>query len=235
MPFKSFVANARNRIGEKIQTSPQVPPDQAIQDNAANILARDRRRQDEERRQAEENARRLQEARDEEARQHQRHQEQLDRQRRIDEANAAAERKRIELFQQEQREIENAKQQQRLMQKRHNASAQSVGRLRSLIRERYRLDVWIWSQRKVPRADRHIIMEDCQKADAILQQIYAIVSEWDKEQFDNEEYPEEWKMAETIKKIIGRQDQHVVWCQTPPWECAEDGAALPRRPAGRPS
>lgn len=99
------------------------------------------------------------------------------------------------------------------------ASKDTVRRLRELIRERYRLDIYIWSKRKVKRANRKIIEVKCEKSDAILQEIYFIVEAWEEDLFE----PEDWKVARKIKESILQKDQHAIWGDIPPWDCGEDG------------
>jgi len=95
-----------------------------------------------------------------------------------------------------------------------NASAASVRRLRGLIREKYRLDIYVWNKREVQKANRKIIMKDCLKADALLQEIYWIVNAWEESLFE----PEEWKVAKKIKEALSKQEDHAVWGDLPPWD-----------------
>lgn len=68
----------------------------------------------------------------------------------------------------------------------YNASPEGVRYLRGLIREKYRLDIYVWNKRKVQRANRKLIMRDCLKADGILREIYSIVNTWDQSCFETE-------------------------------------------------
>jgi flagellar motility protein MotE (MotC chaperone) len=116
------------------------------------------------------------------------------------------------------------------LQREQNAGSANIARLRTLIREKYRLDIWIWNERDVAEPDRPIILEQCKKADDILQQIYSIVNDWEQQHFPD---PEEWRTAKFIKESLLRKDQHVIWCKTPPWDWREDGRMIVRRPVLR--
>lgn len=133
---------------------------------------------------------------------------------------AEQERRRVEL----KREKENAKQQLRekqMQEKRQNASAENINHLRGLMRERYRLDVWIWNHRDTPEANRPFIFEVCIKADEVLNQICSIVKQWDPSDFGGQE-SEEWRMADAIKATVLDHGQRVMWTQMPPWELNDD-------------
>ena len=116
----------------------------------------------------------------------------------------------------QQKEEEDKK---KLLDRERNASRQTVRKLRELIRERYRLDVYVWSKRKVAKGNRKVIMVQCRKSDAILQEIYFIVNAWEEDLFD----PEDWKVAKKIKEGLSQQDQHAVWGDLPPWDRKESG------------
>ena len=249
MPFKNFVRNARERAANRLQPEPEPPADNEIQQNAKNIAAREemqreeRRRADEASRQEDirregDEMRRLAIVR-EENRQRDIHNAEMRRQqderRRIEverqrQSEAIAANQRAE--QQRRQDHENVRREQerkRAIQKEQNCSRESVGRLRKLLRDRYRLDVWIWSRRRTPQGNQHLILKKCEEANDILQQIYAIVSDWDEPSFRNADEPDEWKMAEAIKKIVEDKDQHVDWVKTPPWAYKEDGTLKPER------
>lgn len=112
-----------------------------------------------------------------------------------------------------------------MLERQQNASKDTVRRLRELIRERYRLDIYIWSKRKVKRANRKIIEAKCEKSDAILQEIYFIVEAWEEDLFE----PEDWKVARKIKESILQKDQHPIWGDIPPWDRGEDGEPTRRQ------
>ncbi|KAK4504279.1 hypothetical protein PRZ48_005195 [Zasmidium cellare] len=98
---------------------------------------------------------------------------------------------------------------------RHKASAESIRELRWLIREKYRLDVYVWSKRGVQKAMRPIILRAAKKSDALLLTILAIVKTWLEDLFD----AEEWRLARKIKEgIIKSEGQYVLWKDSPPWD-----------------
>ena len=65
------------------------------------------------------------------------------------------------------------------------------------------------------------MLEECRKADAILQKIYFIVNMWEKDLFDSEE----WRVAKRIKEGLSKVD-HVIWADTPPWDFTEEGVIM---------
>ncbi|KAK4552630.1 hypothetical protein LTR86_010274 [Recurvomyces mirabilis] len=103
-----------------------------------------------------------------------------------------------------------------LIFRKQNASVENVRHVRDLIREKYRLDIEIWSRRRRQVDARFKIEEETRKADAILEEIISIVSDWDNDIFDK---PEEWDMAEEIKNGIPKLDEpYVLWRNSPPWD-----------------
>ena len=120
---------------------------------------------------------------------------------------------------------EEKRAEKRILERKRNASADNVRRLRELIRERYALDVYLWKKRGVPRASRKRIEPKCKKADAILQEIYWIVNEWDEELFDKHE----WQVAKRIKEGLpkrlldnGDSGEPAIWGDLAPWDRRED-------------
>ncbi|KAK3679079.1 hypothetical protein LTR78_001532 [Recurvomyces mirabilis] len=103
-----------------------------------------------------------------------------------------------------------------LIFRKQNASVKNVRHVRDLIREKYRLDIEVWRRKRVQVDARFKIEEDARKADAILEEIVSIVSDWDNDVFDT---PEEWEMAEEIKNGIPKLDEpYVLWRTSPPWD-----------------
>ncbi|KAK5116992.1 hypothetical protein LTR62_006713 [Meristemomyces frigidus] len=99
-----------------------------------------------------------------------------------------------------------------------NASKESVRQVRRLIREKYRLDIYLWGKRTVQKSVKPTIMEKCKKADDILKRIIFIVDDWTEELFDE---GDEWELAKMIKRGIPRPgDDHVLWETSPPWDKA---------------
>lgn len=142
-----------------------------------------------------------------------------DRKRAAEQQRQAAER---------EEQARRAREAERELFRRQNAGSPNIAYLRELIRHRYTLDLWIWSHRDVGRrqkSNRPIIMQQCARADETLRQIYAIVEAWEEDLFSS---PEEWSVARSIKTSLLRRDQHIVWCETPPWEI-EDGDSVGRR------
>lgn len=111
------------------------------------------------------------------------------------------------------------------LERQRNSSKESVRQLRELVRERYRLDLYIWSERDVLPADRELVMRDCQRADDRLRRIYTIVSCWDEEFFAKKD----WDAAKKIKEGIlaaKAEGGHLLWAQKPPWEYESDRESL---------
>lgn len=116
----------------------------------------------------------------------------------------------------------------RILDRQYNASADNVRRLRELIRERYALDIFVWSKRKITKrlvSNRRTIVPKYQRSDAILQEIYFIVNAWEEDLFS----PEEWQIAKKIKKSLadkqldnGVSNEPAIWDSQPPWEREDD-------------
>lgn len=103
---------------------------------------------------------------------------------------------------------------QKMMALKRDSSRESVRKVRQLIRERYRLDLYVWKKRGVLPANRPMVMESCVKSDKILQQIFFIVNSWEPDAFDQKE----WEVAKTIKELLSHQDRHAIWGDLPPWD-----------------
>lgn len=95
----------------------------------------------------------------------------------------------------------------------NNASSQSVCRLRSLIREKYALDVEVWDKRDVQQAVRPYLMEKAMRSDEIMREILNIVSAWDERHFESAE----WMLATQIKTSLLPASKHQFWEISPPW------------------
>lgn len=85
------------------------------------------------------------------------------------------------------------------------------------IRERYALDVQIWSDRKVRRADRKIVEVQMEKADAVLAEIWEIIGAWEDTQQEGIWSPTEWALAKEIRRRL-LADGKRWWVGNPPWE-----------------
>ncbi|KAK5163261.1 uncharacterized protein LTR77_010847 [Saxophila tyrrhenica] len=127
---------------------------------------------------------------------------------------AEQERQRQDQLQEECREREAAERAKIKEQRKQCASKETVRILRELIRNKYRLDILIWQNRRVQRADRELIFRDCHEADRMRRHILSIVKSWEEDMFDREE---DWSMAKKIKNSLGREDEHAVWADIPPW------------------
>jgi hypothetical protein len=91
--------------------------------------------------------------------------------------------------------------------------------LRDLIRHRYELDMEIWRLRDVRSADREVVEEKMERADAVLDEILAIVSYWDFGDGDTWT-PAEWELASDVKqRLLGGEKRR--WGENPPWEDAD--------------
>jgi hypothetical protein len=243
MPERSSWRAVGTKLKHALRSEPEEPPGQAIRDVQASIAARaeeERVRQQQERqRQIAEQAERERRLAADQAQQNQRlaaeqaHQQrmaaQYEREQRI---MAEQEQHRRQALEREARDRRNqeAEREQRKLERQQNAGLANIAELRTLIREKYRLDVWIWSQRrigKVQKANRKIILVECKKADDLMKRIYAVVQGWEEDLFPDKD---EWIIAESIKRLLLRKEQHVVWCETPPWDCGEDGSTIARKP-----
>lgn len=102
-----------------------------------------------------------------------------------------------------------------------NTSSANIRHLRQLIRQKYRLDVYVWAHRDVLPADRAVIKAHALKSDAIMQLIKHIVEGWRRNMFNDEE----WKLANQIKTELLNQHQHhrhQPWSQRLPWDYEEE-------------
>ncbi|KUJ14620.1 uncharacterized protein LY89DRAFT_783720 [Mollisia scopiformis] len=86
--------------------------------------------------------------------------------------------------------------------------------LRDLIRQRYQLDMEIWSLKGARKPDHPIVFEKMEKADAVLQEICAMVETWE----ENEAFwtAQEWVLASKIKEQVMKSGKRV-WRNNPPW------------------
>jgi hypothetical protein len=153
------------------------------------------------------------------ARQEQAHAQQLQR-----EARERQERQELEAREEERRRKNEElrkqvkKQEERLarIQKLKLISPDSLYVLRELIRQKYALDVEIWSLRRVRLVDRGEVEDKMEKADAILQEIRDIVGAWQgtEKSWDS---PAEWARAQEIQERL-LSDGKREWRKNPPWK-----------------
>lgn len=139
-----------------------------------------------------------------------------------------AKRQALRRMKDEQLRQEQRKEEQRVAQRKEDASSQNIRRLRQLIREKYRLDVYIWSQRNAQKFVLSIVQEEAEKSDAILQDIIFIVESWEHDVFEDKE----WKVAEAIKEKLtkGETPPHI-WGNLSNW--FQDGSRVNRNPVFR--
>lgn len=103
--------------------------------------------------------------------------------------------------------------------KKLNASPEYVRRVRELIRDKYRLDVYVWSMKDTIESNRRLIMRYCKRSDEILTEIWAIVSKWERDLFTGEE----WKLVRQIQMGVKQCTQEVPWQSVPPWNRVSSG------------
>lgn len=121
---------------------------------------------------------------------------------------------RKERLKRERKEREQRKRDMERM-KLQMVSPDTLRNLRELIRERYELDVEIWSLRNVRRPDRWIVEEKMEKADAVLLKIFTIVHAWDTTQGSWTEA--EWKQAKEVQTRVLAEGKRW-WAGNPPWD-----------------
>lgn len=115
------------------------------------------------------------------------------------------------------KDAEVAAQQQAEQIRRDRAQAttpETLRALRDLIRQRYQLDMYIWSLKGARGPDRHIVESNMEKADAVLREINNIVDNWSEN--DKVWTKEEWKSASLIRAKI-KADGKRIWKDNPPW------------------
>jgi hypothetical protein len=100
-----------------------------------------------------------------------------------------------------------------------NSSTEYVRRVRELIREKYRLDVYVWSKRDTLESNRNLIMESGKRSDDILSEIYTIVSAWDRDLFK----ADEWMVVKEIRAGVLRCIREDRWQAVPPWSRLSSG------------
>jgi hypothetical protein len=86
---------------------------------------------------------------------------------------------------------------------------------RELMRQRYSLDIQIWSDREAASWDHELVQDKMDKADATMRTILSKIEAW-----DNLEYfakPEDFEKMQTIKQRITK-NRPWIWAENPPWE-----------------
>lgn len=102
-----------------------------------------------------------------------------------------------------------------------NSSTEYVRRVRELVREKYRLDVYVWSKRNTLECNRQLIMNSCKRSDEILHELYSIVYGWDRDLFNCEE----WAVVLQIKAGVVQCTREDPWQAVPPWYRPASGRA----------
>jgi hypothetical protein len=93
--------------------------------------------------------------------------------------------------------------------------AEEIRELRDLIRKRYALDIEIWDLRDVRPRDRPIVEAKMRRSDAMLQQIYLTICEWDRP--DAFHSQRDWIKLQEIKIRIEEGGKRF-WAANPPWD-----------------
>ena len=101
------------------------------------------------------------------------------------------------------------------IKKMKESSPETLRDLRELIRNRYQMDVEIWSLRSARKADRPKVLEKMVVADAIMEEIWMTVGTWENQQ-DGNWTDEEWVRVQEIKARL-QSDGKRIWEGNPPW------------------
>jgi hypothetical protein len=98
---------------------------------------------------------------------------------------------------------------------RQKVSPEELRDLHELIKQRYELDVWIWSHRKCYPADRWKVRKEMDRADEILARITNLMHLWDTA--DVWETMEDWRKLRDVKRRLEEGGKRE-WASHPPWE-----------------
>ncbi|OAP64494.1 hypothetical protein AYL99_00466 [Fonsecaea erecta] len=91
---------------------------------------------------------------------------------------------------------------------------EELRRLRELMRQRYALDLEIWSLRKVGNYNKPIVEDKMRRADALLACIRATVASMDGRDYFHHE--DDYRKLRDIKARV-MKDGKKEWVQNPPW------------------
>lgn len=123
--------------------------------------------------------------------------------------------------------------QRQLDELRNSNSPAALRELRELIRARHELDLKIWRNRDVLRANRPMVERMMIASDAILQDIRIRNENWEKlremGQDESGWSPEEWKSAEEIMQRLLSEGKRE-WTKQPPWSAEDNTSSARRRP-----
>lgn len=128
---------------------------------------------------------------------------------------ARAERARLD------REARARKEKQKKMRE---ASPETLRSLRELIRTKYQLDVEIWRLRNARRPDRWIVEGKMERADAVVQEIMAMVRCWEN-QVDGSWDDDEWERVQEIRDRLVNGGVRI-WAEKPLWTDSEVGGSV---------
>lgn len=116
-------------------------------------------------------------------------------------------------FDERQRALEQQEAENRRQEQLRKTTPDALLHLQDLIRTRHELDLDIWRNRHVNRANQDVLIQKGKRADEILQQIYNIVDTWS----ENDGWDaKEWEVASKIKYNLESGNQRV-WGSNPPW------------------
>jgi hypothetical protein len=98
--------------------------------------------------------------------------------------------------------------------RRKTNTPEALRNLRELIRTRYELDMEIYRLKDVRGPDRPFVEKKMQRSDAVLAEIWAIVSTWE----DNPEiwHKKEWELAVEVRERLFAEGKRL-WVNNPPW------------------
>lgn len=101
----------------------------------------------------------------------------------------------------EKRLEREARQRQERQRKIEEASPETLRSLRELIRLRYQLDVEIWGLRGARKPDHWLVEQKMEKADAVLEEIMAMVKVWEHDA-DGSWDAAEWERVQDIRRRL---------------------------------
>ena len=157
-------------------------------------------------------AARVLEAKLAEEREEARKREQRARQKEAEQLQRREEKKRIERERIEQERLREQEEFEKMQQ----AAPETLRDLRELIRNRYELDVKIWSMWHTRKPNRPYVQKDMDKADVIMEEILCLINAWGNTRDTARWSKEEWEKVEIIRTKI-REGGYRTWANNPPW------------------
>ena len=140
--------------------------------------------------------------------------------------------KERQIIEWEKRQIEEkrlqreAQQRQEKQRKIKEASPETLRSLRELIRDKYRLDVEIWGLRGARKPDRWVVEQKMEKADAVMQEIMAMVGLWEDNR-DESWDPAEWERVQDIRRRL-QSGGIRIWADSLLWSEARESGVYGR-------